>query len=607
VSNRARSIPPVALKPGPSAKALKVVGGKRYVHPGQVISNLSRRDLEGVRVTLINMPLREAAPPNNAPLGPAILAAVLRDWGAVPSIIDLNAYRIRDADAARRGLPNGRHLTPEEAEALIERHFARHGDQHLVGLSGKITTLRWQECVAKIVRRLQPRALLVSGNGLATEFRAGLFSWIPELDGVAHSEGDDVIVKIAYDAKQLVELGAARAMESGRLEPYLVGEHEGRPRFVYDGGRPADLDAIPFPAYDLLETDVDGYRIMDAYLSNPIWGLAANNSSATPFTMNRSVNTVSSRGCPFACKFCFRGSQGERNYGVRSARRLTDEIEHFVAAYGVDFVGISDDNFMVQPKRIAELVPLMKHLVHDHGIRWGTHGRLDEAADLRPDPKDKTRYLMADPRRVDMMRDAGCVYIGFGAESADPYVLDQMGKGGFILANGTVDIGGFSFPRTMVEGVKNTKASGVHGNCTWIMGYPGEGLDNLKTSVAFIKWQEEYYTAGLTPGTEDYEIHRAGVNRRMFTATAYPGTDLFEHPKVQRLLTENFGISFDAAGHPICDDALHYYVLELDDATKVLKSPRGEPLYYGEMDLERFLEARDYVNRGETFKILDMR
>jgi len=39
----------------------------------------------------------------------------------------------------------------------------------------------------------------------------------------------------------------------------------------------------------------------------------------------------------------------------------------------------------------------------------------------------------------------------------------------------------------------------------------------------------------------------------------------------------------------------------------VLKSPRGEPLYYGEMDLERFLEARDYVNRGETFKILDMR
>jgi radical SAM superfamily enzyme YgiQ (UPF0313 family) len=212
-----------------------------------------------------------------------------------------------------------------------------------------------------------------------------------------------------------------------------------------------------------------------------------------------------------------------------------------------------------------------------------------------------------DPRRVDLMRAAGCVYIGFGAESADPFVLDQMGKGGFILANGTVDIDGYRFPRTMVEGVKNTKACGLHGNCTWIMGYPGETLDHLKTSVAFIKWQEDYYTAGTTPGTEDYELHRAAVNRRMFTATAYPGTDLFEHPKVQSLLGENFGIAFDEGGHPLCDDALHYYVLQLDDATKVLHNSKGEPLYYGEMDLDTFLEARDHVDRGETFKVLEMK
>ncbi len=242
VSHQARALPTVQLKQGAAAKPLTVVAGRRYVHPGSVIANLSRRDLEGVRVTLVNMPLREAAPPNNAPLGPAILAAVLREWGAVPTIVDLNAYRIRDDDAARRDLPNGRHLTPDEAQGLLERHFAKHGDQHLIGLSGKITTLRWQECIARACRVIQPQALLVSGNGLATEFRAGLFHWIPELDGVAHSEGDDAIVKIAYDAKQVVELGPERAMESGRLEPYLIGEHGGRPRLVYDGGRPADLD-----------------------------------------------------------------------------------------------------------------------------------------------------------------------------------------------------------------------------------------------------------------------------------------------------------------------------------------------------------------------------
>ena len=42
--------------------------------------------------------------------------------------------------------------------------------------------------------------------------------------------------------------------------------------------------------------------------------------------------------------------------------------------------------------------------------------------------------------------------------------------------------------------------------------------------------------AGLVPGTEEYEIHKNGVNKRMFTATAYPGTDLFDEPEVAECL-----------------------------------------------------------------------
>jgi hypothetical protein len=84
VSTRARTLPLTDLGPKPktttAGKSLKVVTGRAYIHPGTVIEDLTRKDLEGVRVTLVNMPLREAAPPNNAPLGPAILATVLRNW-----------------------------------------------------------------------------------------------------------------------------------------------------------------------------------------------------------------------------------------------------------------------------------------------------------------------------------------------------------------------------------------------------------------------------------------------------------------------------------------------------------------------------------------------
>ncbi len=39
-------------------------------------------------------------------------------------------------------------------------------------------------------------------------------------------------------------------------------------------------------------------------------------------------------------------------------------------------------DFMVSSKRIQELADRMKSILQGQEIRWGTHGRLDEAADL---------------------------------------------------------------------------------------------------------------------------------------------------------------------------------------------------------------------------------
>lgn len=48
------------------------------------------------------------------------------------------------------------------------------------------------------------------------------------------------------------------------------------------------------------------------------------------------------------------------------------------------------------------------------------------------------------------------------------------------------------------------------------------------------------------------------------------------------------------------------YMLELDDATKVLHGENDEPLNFGEMPTEQFLQAREYIDSGNTLKILDM-
>ena len=132
------------------------------------------------------------------------------------------------------------------------------------------------------------------------------------------------------------------------------------------------------------------------------------------------------------------------------------------------------------------------------------------------------------------------------------------------------------------------------------MAYPTETLEDLKMSVAFIKWQEDFYASRGKSADS--------VNKRMFTVTWYPGTKMLGHPKVRRTLSDVFGISFNpATDEPVCDKKFHQYLLELDDATKLLHNPKtGEPLNFSDMPMDTFLKAREYVDRGQIFKILEM-
>jgi len=541
-----------------------------------IISSFPEDIFKNLKVLFINMPLRESAKPNTPPQGPALLAARLRNFGAETTILDLNAYRVPvDNDQKKFRL-----LTFNEAEQLFLRHISKYGDQDIIGFSGIITTLRWQEKFAKICRRYQPDSFLLSGGGLATQFKEGLFHWIDELDAVSHSEGDDIMMLIA---KQIVD--KKKGVNLSLNNPCYIGQINSRDRFLYSGNRPKNLDILPFPAWDLLEKDVDGQNILEWYIETPVWGGDANNSSAAPFTMKRSLTTVSSRGCPYACTFCYRGAQGERLYGMRCEKSLADEVSWLIDRYNIDFVGFPDDNFAVDKKRIKRLPDAFKEL----NIRWGTHTRLDEA-----------------DSRVEDMAKSGCVYIGFGAESASAKVLDEMKKGGFILKRGLTQINGYDLPTTMVDGIKNCYDYGIHSNCTWIMGYPSESLDDLKTSVSFIEWQKEFVTNGLVSGTPEYENAINSINQNMFVATAYPGTEMFKNKKVIQKLSENFGINFDSNLQPILDDNFKQYVLELDDATKLLTGKDGQIINYSDIPDQQFRDIRELVKKKQLSKVLDL-
>lgn len=486
------------------------------------------------KVTFINCPIREASPPNNPPLGILYLVGQLKACGYNQvSMLDLNVKRNAD----------GSFLTEAQAREALVKHLESNGEPDFVGLSGLITTLKWQKWLAKTLRELLPNAVIASGGGLATEFDGNLFQWIPELDAICVGEGESVIEDMVASC--------------------------GKPgKKVYHGVRNQSMDFLPLPDFTVIPKEE-----LEKYIAVPVWGGLAKNSSSTSFESKRSLSLISSRGCPFSCKFCYRKMQGGREYGTHSASRVAGEMLSLYLGYHLDFVGIIDDNFTANKERVKKICSLLD----GENIAWGTHGRMD----------------MAD-ERLEWMAQTGCKYLGFGAESASANVLKSMGKGGKIVDSSlTKTLNEYSAPGIMVEAIKKCLAVGIHPNCTWIMGFPGESLEDLKISVAFILWQK-----GIYPSPES-------VNQRMFVATAYPGTEMFSMPVVREKLGNVFGIKFDEFGQPVFNESLENYVLQLDDATKLIGNGK-EILNYSAMPDDIFLQAKKFIENGEIENILHM-
>ncbi len=157
---------------------------------------------------------------------------------------------------------------------------------------------------------------------------------------------------------------------------------------VYSSTPPQDLDALPFPARDLIE-GIGGDVF--AYNKNYIG--------------EGSTVILSSRGCPHRCAYCV-APNGVR---YRSPASVVGEMESVIKDYGIHQFRFSDDMFTSSRKRVFELCELIGPL----GIAW--------RISIRVKPMDK-EMLRA-------MAQAGLKEISFGCESFDNDVLVLLNKG----------------------------------------------------------------------------------------------------------------------------------------------------------------------------------
>ena len=156
-----------------------------------------------------------------------------------------------------------------------------------------------------------------------------------------------------------------------------------------------DLDALPFPAWDLID--------MDAYFD--AWGQL---DSVQPGL--RGVNLSGSRGCPFTCTFCAETlhTMFGRKLRQRSPESLVAELVELKSRYNIEAFWMTDDTFTTNRKYVERFCDVLAQ--SELNLLWGCTTR----ANLIPE------YL------IQRMQEVGLRKVGIGLESATERIREGI-------------------------------------------------------------------------------------------------------------------------------------------------------------------------------------
>jgi len=360
------------------------------------------------------------------PMDLAYLAAVARRTGA--------EARIADFPAAGESW--------EDLETLLSSF-----SPDILVISTTSATIREDLQAASFVKEIQPSCLTLGKGEYLSHFGMQTLEQNPGLDAVFLGEPEPTLEKIL----------SGRPVEDipGLLFRKRVGEQED---FVNTGMRPPieDLDALPFPARDLLDNSL--YRSPET--GNPLTVIHAN------------------RGCPSHCIYCPAGRISGYTLRVRSPENIVREVEECVKKYGIREFLFNGDTFTMKKSWVLELCRLIRE--HNLDIHWGCNSRVDTF----------------DLERAVALKKAGCWVVAFGVESGVREMLDKMKKK--------------ATPEQAGKAIRAAKKAGLLTHAFYIIGLPWETWETLSKTLRFARELDtdffDFNIAYPLPGTEFYEI-----------------------------------------------------------------------------------------------------
>ena len=203
------------------------------------------------------------------------------------------------------------------------------------------------------------------------------------------------------------------------------------------------------------------------------------------------VTLITSRGCPFLCRFCvYPQTMTGRKYRLRSVEDVIEEIRFVHKTFPeVKSIFFEDDTLTVNKSRlIAFSESLIKSDVH---IPFVANSRID-----------------LDLETMKLMKAAGCRQLCVGFESGNQEILNEIGKG-------------IKIDR-METFMENARKAGILIHGCFMVGFPGETHQTVEQTIALALRLNpdtvQFYPVMVYPGTEAYQDY---LNKGWITATDF--------------------------------------------------------------------------------------
>lgn len=298
----------------------------------------------------------------------------------------------------------------------------------------------------RLIKRIHPAAQVAVIGIHPTALPDHCFKICPDLDFAVRGEPEYTVRDIA------------RALKSGGDRQRIIGAScRGNGSLIHSPPRPAiaDLDELPFPAWDLID--------------RPRYVM--------PFSHNSFLLVGTGRGCPFPCTFCADKTYYGTRLRLRSPRSVVDELERNMREFGTEDFLFWSESFTMNRKFALEVCKEI--LGRGVRCRWVCNSRVD--------------HVNAEMLRL--FKKAGCTMIGYGVESGVQSVLDSIKKG-------------VTLDQTR-EAVRLTRQAGIGVVAHCVLGFPGETVETITQTIEFLKKLDvdfaQFYCAVPFPGSDLYE------------------------------------------------------------------------------------------------------